>query len=129
MIEFRAEVLPERGSMARAPPRRESKAQHVQHAQNRSHAHEDSENQADPDEQFYKANQIAEEDDMWQYDVAENGPIEADRCLLNIAFEIVCESGMSERPSEDLIFAEKNKEDSRTDSGDNQRFGKRAAVL
>jgi len=109
VIEFRAEVLPERGSMARAPPRRESKAQHVQHAQNRS--------------------QVAEEDDMWQYDVAENGPIEADRCLLNIAFEIVCESGMSERPSEDLIFAEKNKEDSRTDSGDNQRFGKRAAVL
>jgi hypothetical protein len=38
----------------------------------------------------------------------------------------VCESGTGERASEDLIFAEKDKEDSGTDSGADQCFGEQA---
>ncbi len=126
VIEFRAEVSPERRPVAGTPPRRQSKAHHVQHAQNRSHADKDSENQTDPDEELHNTYQISKKDSMGEYDVAENGPIEADGRLLNVAFKIVCESGMSECASENLIFAEKDKEDSGTDPGDNQCFGEQA---
>ena len=87
MIEFRAEVSPERRPVAGTPPRRQSKAHHVKHAQNRSHADKDSENQTDPDEELHNTYQISKEDSMGEYDVAENGPIEADRRLLNVAFK------------------------------------------
>jgi hypothetical protein len=126
VIEFRAEVSPERRTVARAPPSRQSKAHHVKHAQNGSDPYEDSENQADPDEEFHKTHQISKKDSVREHDVAENRTIEADRRLLNVAFEIMCESGMSEGASEDLIFSEQHKEDSYTDSGADQCFGEQA---
>ncbi len=95
--------------MAGTPPRRERKTQHVQHTQHRSNADEDSENQTDSDEQFYNADQVSEKDDVRKYNVGEDRPIEAHRRLLNVAFEIVRESGMSERAAEDFVFAEENK--------------------
>jgi len=123
VIEFRAEVSPEQRPVTGTPPSRQRQAHHVKHAQNRSHADKDSENQTDPDEELHNTYQISKKDSMGEYDVAENGPIEADGRLPNVAFEIVRESGMSKRASEDFVLAEKNEEDSRTNPGNEQCFG------
>jgi hypothetical protein len=50
--------------------------------------------------------------------VAENGPIEADRSLLNVAFEIVRESSVRKLASKDFVLAEEDKEYSGADPGD-----------
>ncbi len=105
MIEFRSEVLPDRGIVSGSPPRCQRETQHVQHSENRRNADEHSENQTDPDEQFDNADQIPEKNDMRKYDVTENRPIEADGRLLNVAVEIMCESAVGECTSENFVFS------------------------
>src|SRR5258707_10628798 len=57
--------------------------------------------------------------------MAEYWPIQADRCLLNVALEIVRESSVRECTSENFVFSKQDKENSSTDAGDEHGFGKR----
>lgn len=125
MVEFRAEVLPQRRAVTGPPPRSQSETQHVQYAENRSRADEDSENQADPDKQFDHPDQVAEKDDVRKNDMAEHRAVEADRGLVNVAIERLGKSGMRERASKNFVFPEQNKEDAGTDPGDGKGFGEK----
>ena len=122
MIEFCSEVLPDRRTVTGRPPRRERKAQHVQHAQNRSEADKHSENQTDPNEKFNNANQVTKEDDMRKNYMAEHRPIKAYCRLLNIPFEIMREPSVRERASENFVFSKQHEENSSTDARDEQNF-------
>src|SRR5580765_1482166 len=97
MIQFGAEITPERHSMPRRPPRRQEHIHQKGDSQDASGSYPKSEQQRKANEQFDDSDDITKENRMGQDEARQNRPVETDDTIRHVVLQISLESAVSER--------------------------------